>query len=192
MISRFKVADEVSGRFFKRLMYVKPMYFEAFKNLLRSRRFWVWGICGAAIYAVPAAIRLATGNVILPVLSWAATPWIGMYVPANLVEKILVNAFFPGGAGAVAGEIFFSNVKTKTLVGREKYLARLSGALLAVTIWSLIQLTGGLLDIAGSWGGNLFEYPSVFPLNFLLASLSIFTPTVLGFFKNKIAGAIHN
>jgi hypothetical protein len=165
------------------------MYFVAFKNMVKSRRFWVWGIGGAIIYSVPAAIRIATGNVILPVLSWAATPWVGMYIPANLVEKILVNAFFPGAAGAIAGEIFFSNVKTKTLKGREKYLARLSGALLAVTIWSLIQLTGGLLDVAGSWGGNLFEYPSVFPLNYLLASLSIFTPTVIGFIKNAIAKA---
>jgi hypothetical protein len=162
------------------------MYLEAFKSMLKSRRFWVWGIGGAVIYAVPAAIRIATGNVILPVLSLAATPWIGMYVPANLVEKIIVNAFFPGGAGAVAGEIFFSNAKSQTLVGREKYTARLSGALLAVTAWSLIQLTGGILDIAGSWGGNLFEYPSVFPLNYLLASLSIFTPTVLSFIKNRI------
>ena len=167
------------------------MYFAAFKSMLRSRRFWVWGICGVVIYAIPATIRIATGNVILPVLSWAATPWIGMYVPANLVEKILVNAFFPGGAGAIAGEIFFSNAKSKTLLGREKYLARLSGALLAVTIWSLIQLTGGIIGIAGSWGGNLFEYPSVFPLNYLLASLSIFTPTVLDFVKNKLAGAYH-
>jgi len=159
--------------------------------MLRSRRFWVWGIGGAAIYAIPAAIRISTGNVILPVLSWAATPWVGMYVPANLVEKILVNAFFPGGAGAVAGEIFFSNAHGKALVGRQKYLARLSGALLAVTIWSLIQLSGGILDIAGSWGGNLFEYPSVFPLNYLLASLSIFTPTLLSFLKTKIASASH-
>ena len=168
------------------------MYFEAFKAMLRNRRFWVWGICGAVIYAVPAAIRIATGSVILPVLSLAATPWIGMYVPGNLVEKILVNAFFPGGAGAVAGEIFFSNVKSKTLVGREMYIARLSGALLAVTIWSLIQLSGGILDIAGSWGGNLFEYPSVFPLNYLLASLSIFTPTVLGFLKNRMVSGFHS
>ncbi len=172
-------------------MYVKPMYFEAFKKMLRSRRFWVWGICGAAIYAIPATIRIATGSVVLPVLSWAATPWVGMYVPANLVEKILVNAFFPGAAGAVAGEVFFQNAKSKILVGREKYLARLSGALLAVTVWSLIQLSGGLLDIAGSWGGNLFEYPSVFPLNYLLASLSIFTPTVIYFCKDRIASASH-
>lgn len=167
------------------------MYFEAFKNMLKSRRFWIWGIGGAAIYAIPATIRIATGNVVLPVLSWAATPWVGMYIPANLVEKILVNAFFPGGAGAIAGEIFFQNVKSRPLVGREKYLARLSGALLAVTIWSLIQLTGGILDIAGSWGGNLFEYPSVFPLNYLLASLSIFTPTVIYFFKDRFTYAFH-
>ena len=168
------------------------MYFEAFKNMLRTRRFWVWGICGAVIYAIPAAIRIATGNVSLPVLSLVSTPWIGMFVPANLIEKILVNAFFPGGAGAIAGEVFFSNAKSKNLVGREMYVARLYGALLAVTVWSLIQLSGGIIGIAGSWGGNLFEYPSVFPLNFLLASLSIFTPTVLGFFKNRIMSALHS
>ena len=165
------------------------MYFAAFKSMLKSRRFWVWGICSAVIYAIPATIRIATGSVILPILSWAATPWVGMYVPANLVEKILVNAFFPGGAGAIAGEIFFSNAKSKTLVGREKYLARLSGALLAVTIWCVIQFSGGLLGIAGSWGCNLFEYPAVFPLNYLLASLSIFTPSILFFLKNKMARA---
>ena len=61
-----------------------------------------------------------------------------------------------------------------------------------MAVWSLIQFSGGILGIAGSWGGNLFEYPSVFPLNFLLASLSIFTPTVLGFLKNKIAALIHS
>ena len=161
------------------------MYSTAIASMFRSRRFWVWEISGAVIYAIPVAIRLATGNVVLPVLSLFETPWIGYYVPGNLVEKILVNAFFPGGAGAVAGEIFFSSAKSKTLAGREKYVARLYGALLETTAWSLIQLSGGLLNIAGSWGGNLFEYPTVFPLNFLLASLSIFTPSVLGFLKNR-------
>jgi hypothetical protein len=159
--------------------------------MFKSRRFWVWEISGAAIYAVPVAIRLATGKVVLPVLSLLATPWIGYYIPGNLVEKILVNAFFPGGAGAVAGEIFFSNAKSKILVRREKYVARLYGALLETAAWSLIQLSGGLLKIAGPWGGNLFEYPSVYPLNFLLASLSIFTPSVLSFLKNKITNAYH-
>jgi hypothetical protein len=163
----------------------------AFASLFRSRRFWVWEISGAAIYAVPVAIRLATGNVVLPVLSLFETPWIGYYVPRNLVEKILVNAFFPGGAGAVAGEVFSSSVHCRTLEGREKYIARLYGALLQTTAWSLFQLSGGLLNIAGSWGGNLFEYPTVFPLNFLLASLSIFTPSVLGFLKNRIVNAYH-
>ena len=165
------------------------MHLKSFASMIRSKRFWTWLIGGAVIYAIPVAVRLATGNVILPVLSLVATPWIGMYVPANLVEKILVNAFFPGGAGGVAGEIFFSSAKSKTLIGRELYVARLYGALLAVAVWSLFQLSGGLLNIAGPWGGNLFEYPTVYPLNFLLASLSIFTPTIVGFLKNKIANA---
>jgi hypothetical protein len=132
-------------------------------------------------------VRLATHNVVLPLLSLLETPWIGVYVPGNLVEKILVNSFFPGGAGGIAGEIYFSNVNAKNLNRREKYVARLKGALLATAAWSLIQFSGDLLSISGSWGGNLFEYPSVFPLNFLLASLSIFTPSVLGYLKNKIA-----
>ncbi len=167
------------------------MYSKALSNLFRNRRFWVWEISCAIIYAIPAAIRLATGNVILPVLSLLQTPWIGYYIPGNLVEKILVNAFFPGGAGAVAGEIFFISIKGKTLEGREKYVARLKGAWLQTAIWTLFQLSGGLLNIAGSWGGNLFEYPTVYPLNFLLATLSIFTPTVLGFLKSKIVSAYH-
>ena len=71
--------------------------------MFRSRRFWLWQIVGGFIYALPVLIRLVTGNVLLPVLSLLATPWVDHYIPGNLVEKILVNAFFPGGAGAVAG-----------------------------------------------------------------------------------------
>ncbi len=167
------------------------MYLKAFTNMLRTRRFWIWEISGAIIYGIPAAIRIATGSVILPVLSLLQTPWIGYYIPGNLVEKIIVNAFFPGGAGAVAGEIFFFNVKGQTLNRREKYISRLKGALLQTTLWTLFQLLGGLLNIAGSWGGNLFEYPTVYPLNFLLATLSIFTPDVICFLKNKIRSAHH-
>jgi len=165
------------------------MHLRSFTTLLKSRRLWVWEICGAIIYAVPVTIRLVTGSVVLPVLSLVATPWIGYYIPPNIVEKIIVNAFFPGGAGAVAGEIFFSNAKSKVLVVREKYVARLYGAWSETAVWSLIQLSGGLLYIAGPWGGNLFEYPTVYPLNFLLASLSIFTPTVIAFLKNNVANA---
>lgn len=138
------------------------MYLEAFKSMLRSRRFWLWGICGAAIYAVPAGIRIATGSVILPVLSLAATPWIGMYVPANLVEKILVNAFFPGGAGGIAGEVFFSNARSKALIGREKYVARLYGAMLAVALWSLVQLSGGLRTSRGHGAETFSSTPRFF------------------------------
>ena len=164
---------------------------QAFKNMVRTRRFWVWVICGALIYSVPAAIRLATGSVNPPILSLVDTNWISMFIPGNLVEKIFVNAFFPGGAGAVAGEIFFTNAKSKMLLGREKYAARLCGALLAVLVWTLVQFSGSVLGIAGSWGGNLFEYPTVYPLNFLLASLSIFTPTIIYFLKNGIINSFH-
>lgn len=164
------------------------MALQATKKTLRSKRFWLWQLGGAAIYAVPVLIRLATGNVLLPVLSWFAVPWVDHYIPGNLIEKILVNAFFPGGAGAVAGEVFAQNLHGKAASRRRKYGRRLAGALLWVTLWSLFQLWGNMQNIVGSYGGNLFEYPMVFPLNFLLASLSIFTPDVVGYLKSKLAG----
>ena len=165
------------------------MYIRAIANTLRSRRFWIWQIAGAIIYSAPVIIRLVTGNVLLPVLSLLATPWIDHYVPGNLVEKILVNAFFPGGAGAVAGELLYTNEHGVPFSRKQKYLSRLGGALLWTAGWSLFQLWGNMLNIMGSYGGNLFEYPMVFPLNFLLASLSIFTPDIIGFIKTKIINA---
>lgn len=155
----------------------------AIRGSLRSRRFWLWQVAGAVVYGVPVAVRIATGSVYLPVLSWLATPWIDHYVPGNLVEKILVGAFFPGGAGAVAGEIFWTNRDGKVLMGRKKYFARLGGAFLWTGAWSLFQLWGNKQNIIGSYGGNLFEYPMVFPLNFLIAAISIFTPDILGLLK---------
>ena len=124
-------------------------------------------------------------------MSLVTTPWIGHFIPGNLVEKILVNAFFPGGAGAVAGEIFFASKNGPLTTRAQKYEARLIGALVATSAWSLFQLWGNMQNIAGSWGGNLFEYPFVYPLNFLLASFSIFTPTIVYFIINTITNAYH-
>ena len=163
----------------------------AIKNTLRSRRFWVWQIAGALIYAMPATFRLATGMIHLPILSMFMPPWTTPFVPRNIVEKVLVNAFFPGGAGAVAGEILYVNAKRQVLSRRQKYLARLGGAFLWTAAWSLFQFVGYMQNITGSYGGNIFESPLVFPLNFALASLSIFTPTVLGFIKTKLANGFH-
>ncbi len=162
------------------------MHWQAIKNTLYSRRFWVWQIGGAAIYAIPATIRLTTAQMVIPFLPMI--DWIGYWIPGNLFEKILVNAFFPGAAGAIAGEILYTNLQG-TLTRREKYLARLRGALFWTALWSLLQLTGVALEIKGTYGSSLFEYPMVYPLNFLLASLSIFTPTVLYFVKNQLANA---
>jgi hypothetical protein len=158
----------------------------AIASTLRSKRFWVWQLGGVLIYAIPAATRLATGNIHLPILSMFMPPWTTPFVPGNIVEKILVNAFFPGGAGAIAGEIFFVNRKGEALMRRQKYLARLGGALLWTAGWSLFQFWGYMQNITGSYGDNLFESPLVFPLNFLLASLSIFTADVVGFIKTKL------
>ncbi len=161
---------------------------------LRSERFWVWQISGAIIYGIPATIRFATGNVQLPILSLLETPAIDHYVPANLVEKILVNAFFPGGAGGVAGEVLVSNYNRDAVKGKAKYLPRLGGALLQTAAWSAFQYWGYSLMILGPWSigggwGNIFEYWMVFPLNFALAAFSIFTPDVVGFVKSRLVTA---
>ena len=162
---------------------------EAFAKTLRSRRFWIWQISGAVIYAIPVMIRYATGDVVIPLLNYPGV-WIGMVIPGNLLEKVLVNAFFPGGAGGVAGEIVVSNRRGgDPLRGRTKYLARLGGALGQTAAWSLFQFLGYFLMIIGPGGSsdsNLFESVFVFPINFVLASLSIFTPDVVYFVKSRL------
>jgi hypothetical protein len=169
------------------------MYLGALVATLKSRRFWVWQLAGIIIYSIPVTIRLVTGNVVLPILGLLETPWIDHMVPANLVEKILVNAFFPGAAGAVAGEIFFSKKNIRqTISKKRKYGYRLAGALFYATLWSIFQLFGYLANIIGTYGTNLFEYPGVYPLNFLLASLSIFIPDIVGYIKSKIISVYHN
>jgi hypothetical protein len=154
---------------------------------LRSKRFWLWQIGGAILYGIPVAIRFITKSVYIPILSLPGV-FINHYIPSNLVEKILINAFFPGGAGGVAGETLVNNYKGEVIRGKTKYLARLSGALVQTSAWSAFQYWGYFLWISGPHGsGNLFEHPVVFPLNFLLASLSIFTPDVVQFAKSSLA-----
>jgi hypothetical protein len=91
-------------------------------------------------------------------------PWVTPFVPGNIVEKVLVNAFFPGGAGAVAGEVFYANRNGTPLTRKQKYIGRLGGALLWATFWSLFQFWGYIQNITGSYGDNLFEFPYVFRL----------------------------
>jgi hypothetical protein len=180
------------GRFFKTcLVILDIMYLTAVKSLLRSRRFWILQLGSVFIYSIPATIRITTGNIHLPILSMFMVPWVTPYVPGNIVEKILVNAFFPGGAGAVAGEIFFSKVHSLDLNIRQKYLARLAGAWLWVAGWSLFQFWGYLQNVNGTYGDNLFESPLVFPLNFLLASLAIFTPDVVSYINKELVTNYH-
>ncbi len=157
----------------------------ALGSTFRSRKFWLWQIAGVIIYGIPAAIRFATGSVSIPILNWPGF-WIGHVIPGNFLEKLLVNAFFPGGAGGVAGEIFFGNYRNEALNRRNKYLARLAGALTQTLAWSAFQYVGYYLFIMGPYGSNIFEHAIVFPINFALAALSIFTPDVVGFAKLKL------
>jgi hypothetical protein len=161
---------------------------KAIVTTLRSRRFWLWEVGGAILYGIPVAICFITKSVSIPILNFPGF-WIGHFIPGNFVEKILVNAFFPGGAGGVAGEIFASNCKGEAVKGKAKYLSRLGGALLQTAVWSAFQYFGFSLLIMGPYGGNIFEHAVVFPINFTLAALSIFTPDVVNFVKSKIEKA---
>ena len=160
----------------------------AITRTISSRRFWLWQIGGAVIYGIPVAIRFVTQSVYIPILNFPGF-WIGYFIPGNLVEKILVNAFFPGGAGGIAGEILVSNNKGEAVRGRLMYLARLAGALLQTSIWSAFQFWGYYLYFIGPYGSNIFEHVLVFPLNFTLAALSIFTPDVLNFVEVNVRKA---
>ncbi|MCW4044003.1 MAG: hypothetical protein NWE94_00620 [Candidatus Bathyarchaeota archaeon] len=151
---------------------------------LRSRRFWLWELGGAVIYSIPVAVRFITGSIAIPLLNFPGF-WIGHFIPGNFLEKLLVNAFFPGGAGGVAGEVFASNWKGKAVGGKAKYLFRLGGALLQTAVWSAFQFFGYYLLIMGPYGSNIFEHAVVFPINFVLAAFSIFTPDVVGFVKAR-------
>ena len=158
---------------------------DAVKATLTSRCFWSWQATGVMIYAIPAAIRFTTGNVVIPFLNFPGF-WIGHVIPGNFLEKLLVNAFFPGGAGGVAGEIFFSKYSGSAVTRRTRYLYRLAGAFSQTAVWSAVQFAGYFLAIMGPYGSNIFEHVTVFPINFALAALSILTPDVLGFFKSKL------
>jgi len=162
----------------------------AIVKTLRSKRFWLWQLSGAIIYLIPVSIRFFSGEVIIPFLNIPGF-WIGHFIPGNFLEKLLVNAFFPGGAGGIAGEIFVSNYKGAPVENQTKYQSRLGGALLQTVLWSAFQYWGYSLLILGPWssgttGGNVFEHAVVFPINFVLASISIFTPDVINFLKQKL------
>ena len=157
-------------------------------STLRSRRFWLWQIGGAVLYGIPAAIRFTTKSMIIPILNFPGF-WIGHLIPGNFVEKLIVNAFFPGGAGGVAGEIFASNYKGDAIEGKVKYRYRLGGALLQTAAWSAFQFWGYSLLIMGPYGSNIFESIFVFPINFVLAAFSIFTPDVVNFAKSNLVKA---
>jgi hypothetical protein len=157
---------------------------------ITSKRVWLWEIAGSIIYLIPVAIRFATGNIAIPVLNFPGF-WIGNFIPGNLLEKILVNAFFPGGAGGIAGETFVRKYQNKELKGKSKYLSRLAGALIQTSVWTTVQYVGYNLMINGPYGSNIFEFATVFPINFTLAAFSIFTPEVMSFAKTKLIAIKH-
>jgi len=159
-------------------------------GLLKSKRFWLWEIAGIIIYTIPVAVRFATKSVTIPLLNFPGF-WIGHYIPGNLLEKVIVNAFFPGGAGGIAGEILVSLYIGYCVRGKWLFVSRLAGALTQTAVWSTFQFFGYTLFIMGPYGSNIFEHPVVFPINFVLATLSIFTPNVVGLLRVLILDGTH-
>ncbi|MEM5805514.1 MAG: hypothetical protein QW156_03320 [Candidatus Aenigmatarchaeota archaeon] len=158
---------------------------DALYETIKSKRVWKWELGSTILYGIPAAIHFIRRDPLIPILNapyWSPSP----YIPSNLVEKIIVNAFFPGGAGGVVGETFFSKYKGKKLTGKTKYLGRLTGALLQYAGWTAFQYIGYLQRIIGPHGENIFEPPEILPFNLLLATASIFTPDVVEYAKSKI------
>lgn len=156
-------------------------------NTFKSKRFWTWTAVGIIIYLIPVTIRYATGSIIIPFLNWPGY-WIDHFIPGNMSEKILVNMFFPGATGAVTGEIFTEHYYKKPLTTKTKYLSRLAGAILFVTIWSLFQYIGYQLAIYMYFSpeSNLFESYFVYPINYIIATCSIITPTIIDYIKKLI------
>jgi hypothetical protein len=157
----------------------------AAKATLKNRRFWLWQIAGVIIYAIPVAIRFSTGSVVIPILNFPGF-WIGHFIPGNMLEKVLVNAFFPGGAGGIAGEVFYGYYKGKAESWKTVHRRRLAGAMVWTAAWSTFQFFGYFLSIMGPYGSNIFEYAGVFPINFVIAALSIFTPDVVNLLKSAL------
>jgi hypothetical protein len=159
----------------------------AVKSTLLSRRVWLWELMGIIIYGIPVLIRFATHNITIPLLDFPGywSYWFIFFIPSNLLEKVLVNAFFPGGAGAVLGETFVGNLKGTALNGKVRYASRFLGAMFQVSVLSFIQYFGFQLWLM-PLGYNLFESVIVLPLNYVLAALSIFTPDVLNLAKKGI------
>jgi len=107
-------------------------------------------------------IRLVTKSIAIPLLNFPGF-WVGHFIPGNFLEKLLGNSFFPGGAGAVAGEIFINSYRDDTIMGKTKYLHRLSGALLETTARSAFQFTGYAFYIMMPYGSNISEHAK--PMN---------------------------
>ncbi|MDR2699227.1 MAG: hypothetical protein LBC12_00135 [Nitrososphaerota archaeon] len=158
----------------------------AFAAMLKSKRFWIWMITGIIIYLIPVTIRYTTGSIIIPFLNWPGY-WIDHFIPGNLSEKMLVNMFFPGAAGAIAGEVFVGHQLKRFLTVKMKYLSRFAGAMFFVSAWSLFQFLGYQLAIymPFSPGSNLFESYFVYPINYVIAACSIFTPTIIYAIKKR-------
>jgi hypothetical protein len=135
------------------------MSMQALKRTLSSRRFWIWQLGGAAIYAIPVTIRLVTGNVVLPVLGLLENPWIDHFVPANMAEKILVNASFRVRLGRL-GRNLFTYKNGESAISKRVSTVTLGRAMFYATLWSLFQLLGYLANKTASYGSNLLSTPA--------------------------------
>jgi len=151
----------------------------AVSETVKSKRIWAWELCSAAIYGAPALVRFTTRSPDIPILNEPGYSIAGS--PPNLIEHLITNPFFPGGAGAMVGETFFRNYTCRKLTGKAKYLSRLGGALIQYGVWTGIQYLGYLQERIGPHGENIFDPPEKIPYTLGIAVLSIFTPDAVSY-----------
>ncbi|MBI4010450.1 MAG: hypothetical protein HY361_04685 [Candidatus Aenigmarchaeota archaeon] len=156
----------------------------AISEAVKSKRIWAWELGSFVLHVAPALVRFATKNPVIPILNEPGYSIAGS--PPNLVEHLITNPFFPGGAGAVVGETLVSNYTGRKLAGKSKYLARLGGALLQYGVWTGIQYLGYLQDKIGPHGENIFDPPEKIPYTLGLTVLSVFTPDVVDYANKGI------
>lgn len=134
----------------------------------QSRRLFKWEVVGAAAYAIPIAIRSITKQAYIGLPTIESYNVFGMLTPTNLVEKAIINSLYPGGAGAVAGEILIPKILRRELGSMGLHLTRMVGAGLQTLGHTLIQYY--LNNQRFLWPhGEPPETSGIYPFNFLWA-----------------------
>lgn len=183
-----KLADRLYGESKDLVKNLKEM-----ANLNKEQVAWLVG--GVSVYAAPALFRAVTKiTEIFP--HFYELPW---YLPPNIIEKGIVNSFFPGAtASVVIGDTkwkpyrsFIKSLSKKIgLEKYEKFVGRFTGAAIGTTLWTAFQAAGYVQDYLWPHGGNAFEDPSVYPFNIAIGLASTLVPYGVEKLKSRLLDGV--